>query len=97
MKIINNKGQVLVVFVIILPLMLLGFSIFIKKGYIYYEKTKIENILKVACNSKNPEELIIKNDNKIESKIIIKDKQIIIDARKKVMNEIIKIKKVCEE
>lgn len=97
MKTINNKGQVLVVFVIILPLMLLGFGIFIEKGYIYYEKTKIENIIKVACNSENPIEIIEKNDDKIESKMIIENDIIIIEANKKVLNNMIKIKKVCEE
>ena len=94
---LNNKGQVLVVFVIILPLMLMSTLIFIKKSYIYYEKTKMDNILNLACKSDNPIDLIKKNDNKIEGKLTNQNGKLVIDIEKNIYDNVIKIKRVCEE
>lgn len=93
----NNKGQVLVVFVIILPLMLLAALVFVKRGYIYYEKTKIDNIISLACKSDNPLDIIKNNDKKIDAKINYENGKLVINAKKTINDDVIKIKRVCEE
>ncbi|MDD4109639.1 MAG: hypothetical protein PHH93_13065 [Prolixibacteraceae bacterium] len=45
---LNNKGQTLVVFVLLIPILLLIFAIIIDSGYAYIEKRKIENYIKDA-------------------------------------------------
>lgn len=94
---LNNKGQILVVFVIILPLLLMATLIFIKRSYIYYEKTKINNILNLACKSDNPEDLIKKNDKFIKSKLNYQNGKLVIDVEKNIYDNVIRIKRVCEE
>ena len=94
---LNDKGQVFVAFVIILPLMLLAGLIFFKKSYIYYEKTKMDNILNLACKSDNPLDVIKNNDVKIISEISYKNGKLVIDAKKNINDDFIKIKRVCEE
>ena len=94
---LNNKGQVLVVFVIILPLMLMATLIFIKKSYIYYEKTKMDNILNLACKSDKPLEIIKKNDKKIDGKLNYQNGKLVIDIEKNIYDNVIRIKRVCEE
>lgn len=44
----NNKGQVLVVFLLSLPLILFIFALIIDNGYTYIYKRKIENEVKQA-------------------------------------------------
>lgn len=44
----NNRGQVLVVFLLTLPLILLIFAAIIDNGYTYIAKRKIENEIKAA-------------------------------------------------
>jgi len=94
---LNNKGQVFVTFVIILPLMLLAILIFVKKGYIYYEKTKIDNILNLACKSNVPLDIIKKNDEKIISNVSYQNGKLVIDVEKNIYDNVLKIKRVCEE
>lgn len=96
MKKINDKGQVLVVFVIILPLLILLTVFFIKKGYIEYEKNKINNILNIACKSSDSEEIIKENDNKLIYKINVENNKKTLIVKKKILDSEIRIKKVCD-
>ena len=75
----NNKGQTLVIFVIMLPIIVLGIIYVFLKVYSTYEKKKQENIINIICEEykKNDDinkliELGTKNDNtmKIEIKRI---------------------------
>ena len=68
----NNKGQVLVVFVILLPLVLLFITFIIDLGRLYTEKRNIENNIESSINyglnnesKENLEEIITSmlNDN----------------------------------
>ena len=58
MKKLNNKGQVLVLFVILLPILLLILLITIEVGSAYLEKTKTQNTIKetLETNLKNYDE-----------------------------------------
>lgn len=42
----NTKGQVLVLFCILLPILLLLVAIIVDVGFAYYEKRKIEHVMK---------------------------------------------------
>ena len=53
----NNKGQTLVIFIILLPLILLLIMFIFIKVYINYEKNKQENIVSLICTEYK------KNDN----------------------------------
>lgn len=44
----NKKGQTLVIFIIILPLLLIILTMIVDRGYAYIEKRKIENYVKDA-------------------------------------------------
>ena len=39
----NNKGQTLVIFVIVLPILLVMFTLIVDLGFLYIEKSNIEN------------------------------------------------------
>ncbi len=86
----NNKGQTLALFVILIPIILLLFMFIIDIGNLYVEKRKIENILDVAIEYKNENKdvkgFINKNINDIDEVIILDDEIII----KKEVNGIIK-------
>ncbi len=80
MKKMNNKGQVLVLFVILLPIFLLLLIIGIEVGNTYLDKTKTKNTIKeIITNNLNEYDentnerinnLIIKNIKDIEKKEI---------------------------
>ena len=81
----KNKGQALVLFVLLLPIMILTFSFIIDIGYISVTKKKIDNtvqeIIKNSLENNLSEEetknLIIKNiDNVYIRKITIVDNEI---------------------
>ena len=79
----NNKGQVLVIFIIIIPILLLLVTLVVDLGLLYKEKQSISNNIKNALeyylDSKdsnaleNMKELL--NQNIKESKIDIKDEE----------------------
>lgn len=46
----NNKGQTLVIFVLILPLIILTTYVLLTKGNMYYQKRLLENNIKSALN-----------------------------------------------
>lgn len=67
----NNKGQVLVIFVILIPIIILLFTLVIDIGNMYIEKRNINNNLKYAIeysnkNNTDIEEILNKNLDNIE-------------------------------
>lgn len=46
----NNKGQTLVIFVLVLPVIILTTFMLITKGNMYYQKRLLENNVKLALN-----------------------------------------------
>ena len=46
----NNKGQTLVIFVLILPLIILTTYVLLTKGNMYYQKRLLENNIKSSLN-----------------------------------------------
>lgn len=84
----NNKGQVLVLFIMILPVLLLGGAVLIDSSYMLYQKNRLDNINYDVLNSlKNKtslteaevERLIHLNDAEIVNKDIVIDNTITID------------------
>ena len=76
----NNKGQTLISFIIVLPFLFLIFTYIFNKFYLTYEKRKLNIISEIACeyalNSKTDNEierLILENDEKINSIYIKRD------------------------
>lgn len=78
---LNNKGQTLVMFIILLPILLMVFALIIDLGLLGIEKRKIENEVKstITYGLKNIEEkdlelklkkLLIKNIDDLEDKNI---------------------------
>jgi len=67
----NNKGQVLVSFIILLPFILLLFTIVIDLGFMYIEKRNISN------NTRDAVEYYLEN----------KDKPNVVDSTKKLLNK----------
>ena len=61
----NNKGQSLVVFVIIIPIILILFTIVINLGFVYVEKRAINNTLDNAIEYYNENKEDIDIENKI--------------------------------
>lgn len=89
----NNKGQSLVIFIILLPLFLLLLAFVVDCGFLFYEKNKLTNINITtleyagskypAIDTKDIEELVLKNDPEITnvSASISKDKIRIISEK----------------
>ena len=84
----NNKGQVLVLFIMILPVIFIGVACIIDSSYMMYQKNRLDNINRDVLNSlkdkTNLEEedvldLIILNDAKIVNEDISIDDTITID------------------
>ena len=89
----NNHGQVLVIFVILLPLLCLFTAYVVDTSYISYEKNKLDNINEVisdyASNSSKIEiedirNLIKENDKDIIIKKIDIDNKINIELEKEI-------------
>lgn len=82
----NNKGQVLVIFVIFIPIIILIFTLIVDIGNMYIEKRNINNNLKYAVeysnkNSTNIEEILNKNLDNIE--INYNEEEIIVSKKYK--------------
>lgn len=84
----NNKGQVLVLFIMILPVLLLGAAVLIDSSYMVYQKNRLDNINYDVLNSLKDktslteaeiEILISMNDAEIVNKDIVIDDTITID------------------
>lgn len=90
----NNKGQTLVIFVILLPLFLLIFAYIVDTSIMYYEKNKLDDTTKMVIkykmyhieeNEKKIKEYIKRNDKNINiEKIKMDEKQVEISLNKKV-------------
>lgn len=77
----NNKGQTLISFIIVLPFLFLIFIYLFNKCYLSYQKKELNNISEIACryalDSKTDNEienLILENDEKINNIIIKREK-----------------------
>lgn len=87
----NNKGQVLVLFVLIIPVLILGMAYIIDNVYILYHTNKLNNINSLvikdaSINNLSREEIIEyvkKNDENIEIIVDISDNKIAITLEKK--------------
>lgn len=74
----NNKGQVLILFVLIIPILLLGVTYIIDNIYISYHTNKLNGINSLVIkdaeinelDSEKIEKYIKKNDNDIEIELI---------------------------
>ena len=67
----NKKGQVLVIFIIFIPIIILIFTLIVDIGNMYIQKRNISNNLKYAVeysnkNNTNIEEILNKNLDKIK-------------------------------
>ncbi len=71
----NNKGQSLVLFVVIIPLIIIMFVVVIDISRLYYEKIKLDDINRLVVkeyfnrNDDEIEKIIRKNDNNINVEI----------------------------
>jgi len=84
----NNKGQVLVLFILILPIVLLGVACLVDSSYMMYQKNRLDNINADVLNSlkekdnltiEEVERLIYLNDAMIVNNDIVIDDTITID------------------
>lgn len=84
----NNKGQVLVLFLMILPVVFLGVACIVDSSYMLYQKNRLDNINRDVLNSLNEKinlteedvlDLIYLNDAKIVNEDIVIDDTITID------------------
>lgn len=90
----NNKGQTLVIFVLLLPLFLLLFAYVVDTSILFYEKNRLDDINKMVIDYKmyhieaNEEKMntyILKNDKEIRiEKINMDDEKIEIYLSKKI-------------
>ena len=76
----NNKGQTLVIFVLLLPLFLLLFAYVVDTSILFYEKNKLDDLTKMIIDYKMYH--IEENENKIKDYIIKNDKEIKIEKIK---------------
>ena len=90
----NNKGQILPIFVILFPVIILFISYIVDIGLMYTEKRRMENIVKDAINYyidnkedmdiyNKTNEYINKNINNVNIKIEVNDEYITISINKK--------------
>lgn len=79
----NNRGQVLVIFIMILPVILIGVACFIDSSYLFYQKNRLDQINmdvlksvenRVDIREEEIERLILLNDTKIVNEDISIDK-----------------------
>ena len=84
----NNRGQVLVLFIMILPVIFIGVACIIDSSYMMYQKNRLDNINRDVLNSVKDEiniseeeirDLIILNDAKIVNEDISINETITID------------------
>ena len=88
----NNRGQVLILFVLIIPILILGAAYIVDNIYISYHTNRLNNINSLIINDsvieKLEEEQIVeyvhKNDEEINVKVIYDDSQIKITLTKRI-------------
>lgn len=94
----NNKGQTLVLFVVMLPIILLGVCFFIDTGLIIYEQNRLEKLASEVVHYEEQlddaskiETLIKKNDKNIT--IEVKDKTFLLEKNvKSIFGQVIGMK-----
>lgn len=86
----NNKGQSLILFVLLIPLIILISAFFIESANIYYNSTKIKNIVKESCKYEGWEDYIIQNEK--NAKIIYGEKIVVEEEIESLFSKIIGIK-----
>lgn len=90
----NKKGQILVMFIILLPLVLLMAAYTIDMGLVMYEKNHLEGINESTIDyamehfssitEEKIKEIVAKNDQTITTKVIIGENQITIVLEKQI-------------
>lgn len=89
----NNKGQVLVMFLILLPVVLILFAYAIDKCYLLYQQNNQKNTGNIVCSyalntnktDNDIRQLALENDSKLNSiKIIRSDNQAVITLEKEI-------------
>ena len=100
----NKKGEVLVLFIIILPLVIFIFGMVIGKVYLYGEKKRQEDLAKSACNYYKDgksiikiKDIILENDNDQMVKITDKNNKVKIVLVKQINSLLNKKSKVKTE
>lgn len=71
----NNKGQVLVLFIIILPVLLLGAACLVDSSYMLYQKNRLDNINYDVLNSVKTKELL--TEDEVAELILLNDSKIV--------------------
>lgn len=73
----NNKGQTLVIFIILLPIIMVVFAYVIDKGYLLYQEKSQKKITSLVCQYALNEEqedhirqLALENDNNLKEIMI---------------------------
>ena len=93
----NNKGQTLIVFVILLPILLIMFTLVIDLGFMYIEKRSIENnvydSMKYYLDNIEDEDIDIKVSNLINKNIKDINELIINDEEEYVEIKVSKVRK----
>ena len=101
----NNKGQSLVLFVLVLPICFLLIFYIVSEIYLNIEKNNIEKIANTLCKYSKKEEDInkiiklgLKNDKDLDIGINRKNNnlEIIILKKEKLFNKVIFVKTLCE-
>lgn len=96
---INNKGQAIVIFIVLLPVILLFVTYVFDVANMSYEKNKLDNIARnveeEVTNSKLDEnticEFVLKNDNEITCSIKNKDGKTNVELVKEVKGLFVKV------
>ena len=73
----NEKGQVLILFVLILPVILLGSACIVDSSYMLYQKNRLDNINADVLKSLKREKNITRKE--IEDLILLNDVEIVND------------------
>lgn len=94
---LNNKGQVLVFFVLLIPIFLLILVLVIDIGNVSYQKNSLNNICKLASEESlniddiKLEDYIRLNDNDIDDILIEEDKIRLKKSVKGILSQIVNI------
>lgn len=93
----NNRGQTLVVFILLLPIFLMIAAIIVDSGILFNEKRKIDNTVKEALTygiNHITEEEVINNIKKLINKNISDVKKLDVEINNEII--IIELKKIKE-
>lgn len=75
----NNRGQVLVLFLLLIPVLLIVLVIVIDIGNVTSEKIALENLCSLAIDEEDINKFVSLNDKDID--VSIKDNKIILEKR----------------